>query len=332
MRSLPERIDMQAVHDVVVDRWALNVGALRYVAEGSGAYHWIADTDEATRWFVTCDDLETKPWLGNDPNTVFDGLLVAYRAAMDLRESGLGFVIAPVESLSGAAAERVDDRHSVSLFEYIAGEAGHWGHPLTPDVVGDVVPMLAELHRSTAVVHHLGRRGLDVPGRDGLEKACAELDRRWYGGPYSEPARLALAKHVDQVAQWLTLLGRFNPAEAPVVVTHGEPHPGNFIRSDTGLMLVDWDTIALARPERDLWMIVDGNKDAVAAYRDLTRISLDQASLAAYRLLWALADVAAFTIQLREPHHADADAEKAIAALRDILEGQASPPFSSLHA
>ena len=132
---------------------------LRYVAEGSGAYHWIADTDEATRWFVTCDDLETKPWPRNDPNTVFDGLLVAYRAAMDLRESGLGFVIAPVESLSGAAAERVDDRHSVSLFEYIAGEAGHWGHPLTPDVVGDVVPMLAELHRSTAVVHHVVRAG-----------------------------------------------------------------------------------------------------------------------------------------------------------------------------
>ena len=54
---------------------------------------------------------------------------------------------------------------------------------------------------------------------------------------------------------------------------------------------------------------------------------MDQASLAAYRLLWALADIAAFTIQLREPHHADADAEKTIAALRGILEGQASPPF-----
>ena len=327
MRRAPERIAEEAIRDVVVDHWAIEVGELCFVPEGGGAYHWIVVTDDARRWFVTCDDLETKPWLGDDPNTVFVGLRAGYQAAMDLRASGLTFVIAPVGSVSGAAAERVDDHHSLSVFEYVEGEAGRWGHPLTPDVVGDVVPILAELHASTPVVHHLVRRSLDVTGRGGLEQACAELDRRWYGGPLSEPARLELADHVDLVAEWLTQLDRLTLAEGPAVVTHGEPHPGNFIRSDTGLVLVDWDTVAVARPERDLWMIVDGNQDAVTAYSDLTGISLDQAALAAYQLQWALADVAAFIAQLRRHHHDDADADKAIAALRSILQRPRAVPI-----
>ena len=34
-----------------------------------------------------------------------------------------------------------------------------------------------------------------------------------------------------------------------VVVTHGEPHVGNAIRTEAGWMLVDWDTTLLAPPE-----------------------------------------------------------------------------------
>lgn len=173
---------------------------------GGGAYHWIADTADGSRWFVTCDDLDTKPWLGSNPDTVFDGLLAAYGAAMDLRASGVGFVIAPVKSISGAPAERVDDRHSVSVFEYVEGKAGTWGLPLTLDTVGDVVPMLAELHRSTPVVDRLDRRGLDLPDREDLEQACNELDRPWYGGPLSEPARL------EEVVPQLVEVRRWSPA------------------------------------------------------------------------------------------------------------------------
>jgi hypothetical protein len=92
-------------------------------------------------------------------------------------------------------------------------------------------------------------------------------------------------------------------------------------------VLVDWDTVALARPERDLWMIVDACGTAMSAYRDLTGITLDPDAVAAYRLLWALTDMAAFTLQLRGEHRRDADAKKALAGLRSILNGREPFPM-----
>ena len=56
-----------------------------------------------------------------------------------------------------------------------------------------------------------------------------------------------------------------------LVVTHGEPHPGNLITTSSDVVVVDWDTVALSHPERDLWMIAGANEDVVTRYRDLTR-------------------------------------------------------------
>ncbi|HXP18631.1 MAG TPA: phosphotransferase [Streptosporangiaceae bacterium] len=38
-------------------------------------------------------------------------------------------------------------------------------------------------------------------------------------------------------------------ARAPVT-THGEPHSANIIRAGSGRLLIDWDTVGLAPPER----------------------------------------------------------------------------------
>lgn len=328
-----ERVEEKVITNVVAAGWGLRIGELRYFPEGGGAYHWIAHTDDARRWFVTCDDLDTKPWLGSDRDSVFDGLLAAYGTAMDLRTAGLSFVAGPIETVAGAPAERVDERHSVSVFEYADGEPGQWGRPVAPRVGRELVTMLALLHRATPAARGLFRRGLEVPGRHGFEEALNDLERPWDGGPLSEPARRELAGHLDLVVRWLTDLDRFafrlGDMDANVVVTHGEPHPGNLIRTGTGLVLVDWDTVALAGPERDLWMIVDADGTLRSAYRDLTGITLEREALAAYRLLWALTDVAAFTVQLRGQHRRDADAEKALAALPSTLNGREPSPYGT---
>jgi aminoglycoside phosphotransferase (APT) family kinase protein len=40
------------------------------------------------------------------------------------------------------------------------------------------------------------------------------------------------------------------------VLTHGEPHGANVLLGEGGLSLVDWDTVGIAEPERDLWFAV----------------------------------------------------------------------------
>jgi spectinomycin phosphotransferase len=99
------------------------------------------------------------------------------------------------------------------------------------------------------------------------------------------------------------------------VVTHGEPHAGNVMWTGESHVLVDWDTVALAPPERDLWMFVGDNGEEATTYTDATGHELDQVAVNFFRLRWDLADVAAFTDLLRSPHHHTEDTEKAYDAL-----------------
>ncbi len=321
------------ITETVSAGWGLEIRDMQYVPEGGGAYHWVASVDSERRWFVTCDDLDVKPWLGSDRESVFDGLRAAYRTAMNLRASGSTFVVAPRASASGEPAERVDDRHSVSVFDHVEGEPGRWGRPLAPVTLADLVTILARLHRSPPAACSAAVRGLEVPGRAAFEDALDSLDRDWRGGPLSEQARHELSSHVHLVREWLTTLDRFAAGSAgstaTPVITHGEPHPGNLISTTSGPVLVDWDTVALARPERDLWMF-GTRPELVDTYEDLTGIGLDHEAMTAYRLLWALADLASFTVRLRSEHGDDIDAARSLVAMRLIFDGSEPTPYERL--
>jgi spectinomycin phosphotransferase len=252
---------------------------------------------------------------------------------MELRAAGLSFVAAPVASVSGRPAERIDERHSVSVFAHVDGAPGQWGRPVGAEARRELVTMLARLHGVPAAARGLACRGLELPGRAGFEAALDDLGRSWDGGPLSEPARRALAGHRHLVTRWLADLdraaARLGDDDAPAVVTHGEPHPGNLIGTGTGFALVDWDTVALARPERDLWMIAGADPTAVSAYRDLTGVTPEAELLAAYRLLWGLSDLVAYTAQLRGGHRRNADADRALAAVRSVLDGREPAPYGA---
>jgi len=76
-------------------------------------------------------------------------------------------------------------------------------------------------------------------------------------------------------------------------------------------VLVDWDTVALAPPERDLWMLVGENGEEASGYADATGREPDAIAMNFFRLRWDLADIAAFTDLLRSPHGHTEDTEKA---------------------
>jgi spectinomycin phosphotransferase len=242
-----------------------------------------------------------------------------------LRDQGeLAFVLAPLSTIAGESVRRIGRWHTVAVFAFIDGEAGDFAGEPSPQQRAEVVRLLVELHQATPVAAPTARR-LDIgfPGRAGLEAARNDLDRAWHGGPFAEPARAWLASHAADLDRLLAdfdqLAGAVAAAQLAPVITHGEPHPGNVMRSPGGLVLIDWDTVGLASPERDLWMVASDSGDEVARYVDATGYEVSSAAMSLYRLTWDLADMAIYIDQFRSPHQDTADTQEAWLNLESYL-------------
>jgi spectinomycin phosphotransferase len=161
--------------------------------------------------------------------------------------------------------------------------------------------------------------------------ALDALGEPWTGGPFSEPTRMALHDHQQEVRNSLTSLDALSQAVASsgpdLVITHGEPHPGNLIRTQSVVALIDWDTVALAPRERDLWMFDDGTPDALSIYEDLTEHKLNHTAMSFYRLAWELFDMASFIEMFRSAHQRSQWIEQKWVVLHGLLAGAPSDPF-----
>jgi spectinomycin phosphotransferase len=305
MRDVPSGIETSVVVDALADGWGFDADTIEYAPVVAGSYHWVAADAAGKRRFVTVDDLDQKRWLGDTRDMACEALGRAFDTAIALRRSGLEFVVRPIPTSHGESLRRIGQRHTLALFPFVDGRAGRWG-PYEPDDREAVVSMLAELHRATPLVATVVRSvGLELAGRSRLEAALRELNERWSGGPLSEPARQAFSIHAADMAEFLSLADRLAAGVerrgGGWVVTHGEPHAGNVMRAGTGHVLVDWDTVALAPRERDLWWLAD-EPDDIAAYADMTGAEIDHEAVDFFRLTWDLDDVAEYLNVLRSPH------------------------------
>lgn len=74
--------------------------------------------------------------------------------------------------------------------------------------------------------------------------------------------------------------------------------------------MIDWDTVGLAPPERDLWKVVsDSGGGEARRYTEVTGRPVDPTGLALYRIRWQLDDIAAFVHMFRATHGRTAEAE-----------------------
>ena len=306
MRALPEDVETSALVGALADGWGFTGESAEYAAVGAGSYHWVVQDHDGRRGFVTVDDLDGKTWLGDTRETAFDGLRAAFDTAAALRDAGLAFVVAPIPASGGETVLRLGPRHAIALFPFVDGRAGAYGHydPGEPEAV---VMLLAELHAATPEARAAVRNvGLELPGRRHIEAGLRELDETWSGGPFSEPARHAFGACAFEVAELLALADRIaadvERRGAAWVVTHGEPHSANVLRTDEGLLLLDWDTVAAAPPERDLWILVDDAPEAAAVYAGATGRRVDEDAVSYFRLIWDLKDLAERLNLLRSPH------------------------------
>jgi spectinomycin phosphotransferase len=299
----------------LADGWGIQVAALRYAPVGGGSYHWVVRDDQGERRFVTVDDLDDKGWLGRSRPSVFAGLRAAMDAAVTLRRQvALRFVVAPLPARDGQALWPIGARHAVAMFPFLRGAAGQFGAVIPAPERDELVMMLAALHRTDPATVRLPPCEIGLPGRGDLEAALRELGRPWDGGPFAEPARALLAGAAGQVRRRLETLDQWASDAATTgeaVITHGEPHPGNVIRVGREIMLVDWDTVGLAPPERDLWMVTSETGDELRRYTELTGRAVDTIVLELYQLRWALDDISLFVREFRGPHRRTADTEHA---------------------
>jgi spectinomycin phosphotransferase len=96
-----------------------------------------------------------------------------------------------------------------------------------------------------------------------------------------------------------------------------------------GPVLIDWDTVGLGRPERDLWWVLGDAGDPGdpgdegRRYTEATGRAINPDALTFYRIRWTLDDLAAFTQQLRAEHGRTPDAAEAWQALRDTVAAAA---------
>jgi spectinomycin phosphotransferase len=330
----PDTFSDQDVLAAMTVNWNIHADSVRYVPKGTGSYHWVVDVGERPAYFVTVDDLDTKPWIADRREKTFQGLKAAYETARTLqRDLGLSLVVGPIESREPSVIARLSDQHSMAVFPFVDGTAGQWGDQLPEHRRTELLRELAKLHQSTPALHvPIGRRSLGLSERHVLIAALDSLGRPWPGGPLAEPARRALASHADGVSSWLAqlddLAGRLQGVHGDrMVVTHGEPHPGNLITTDQGLRLIDWDTAALALAERDLWMLDDGSADAFAAYEEVTGIRVGHTAVSFYRLAWDLSDIASFLAMFRSPHRQTQWLDRKWNGFLRLLAGAPSTPY-----
>ena len=315
----PEEFESSELIDFLAVGWDFDVEAVHYAPLGGGSYHWVVEDLEGRLGFVTADDLDQKPWLGDTRESAFDGLRRAFDTAVGLRDGGLGFVAAPISTTRGETVRRFGAQHSVALFPFVDGRPGTFGRYETAERAA-LLTMLAELHRVPVIGSSTSRVDLDLPGRGRLEAALRELNQTWSGGPFSEPARKLLAPHASDLAELLAVGDRLAldvaRSSTEWVVTHGEPHGGNLMRVGESHVLVDWDTVAVAPPERDLWMLLGDDEEEPNGYAAATGHEVDAIAMSFFRLRWDLADIAAFSDLLRSPHRHTEDTEKAYDALK----------------
>jgi Phosphotransferase enzyme family len=326
MLAPPDDLPEAALAATLRGSWGIPAASLRYRAVGWGSHHWQSDDADGARWFVTADELENKRLSAGEPlAAAFGRLRASLTAARDLRDCGAAFVVAPVPARDGEPLARVRDRFGVAVYPFVRGQSFEWGEFFSPEHRLGVLRLLVALHTAPASARrHALADDFAVPHRGELEAACDAAGDAADVGPYARPATLLLRRNSRPIRELLARYddlvrqARSHPARA--VLTHGEPHPGNTMLTADGLLLIDWDTVLIAAPERDLWSLDPGDGTILDRYASATGVTPLPRLLELYRLRWDVADLASYADVFRRPHRGNIEDDKSWELLNSIVE------------
>jgi Phosphotransferase enzyme family len=317
----PEDLDETALAAALTREWGVMAAEMTYRPLGFGSHHWSVVDRAGHTWFATVDELQRKR---RSEQETYDSAYRRLRAALDaargLRDAGATFVVAPVTTAGDEPLARIGPEQALTLFPLVTGDSFGFG-----EYDGDahrhaVLTMLLGVHGAPAQVRD--RAPVDdqqVQHRDALEAAIGDVGFP-DTGPYARRVADLFAGHKEPIRRLLKryddLAAGVDPARA--VLTHGEPHSGNTMRSPDGWRLIDWDTALVSQPERDLWILGD---DVQRAYTAATGVPLRPELLEMYRLRWDIVDLALEADRFRQPHAGTADDAESWTVLQRVVAG-----------
>ena len=324
MQSLPTDFDVATLTGAVTGEWGVAVASTAHAPVGFGSHHWVVTDPSGGRWFATVDDLRTARLTEAEPvDDAFQRLRRALDTARALRDTGAAFVVAPVPSAGGRSVVRLGEAWAVALYPYVEGDSFRWDSWAGDEHRRAVLDMVVGVHGAPAHVRDkAGTDDLGVPHRDAVEAGIAGVPAAG-DGPYAERTAALLRANAGRIAAWFAAYDR-RAATVPRdrdVLTHGETHPANSMRTADGWRLIDWDTALVAPPERDLWMLGDEMTDAYAA---ATGVVARPETIETYRRWWDVADFAVGVARFRAPHTGGEDDDSTwaiISRLADRLRG-----------
>lgn len=316
MKDEPADLSCDEVAGLLDENWGFQAAVVTYAAVGGGSYHWIASDSGGPRWFVTANYLDPHgSWLGSTAEGTRIAVEAATRATKELADRGYEFVVAPLPDRSGALVRHILPSWTMLVLPYLDGWSTPSGAWEDPTERAHIAGILGRLHTATPP-EALRRWDFAVPGRDAVLTALEELDRPWGWGPYSEPTRRRLTDAVDHVRGQLehydALVRQVEASGDPWVVTHGEPHSANVVRTEDGRMhLIDWDSLQLAPRERDLAALHEGPADYLPAYQlEAGPVVPRPEAIELFRVWWALAEIGSYVQLFREPHTDSPDSKR----------------------
>jgi spectinomycin phosphotransferase/16S rRNA (guanine(1405)-N(7))-methyltransferase len=324
----PDGLSEAVLKSALARGWNADMSSLAYRAVGFGSHHWEALDAAGARWFVTVDELQTKQRSLDEPlAAAFGRLRASLSAARDLRDCGAAFVVAPVPARDGEPLVRLNDRLTVALYPFVEGHSFTWGEFTSPAQRRGMLDLIVGVHTAPAAARrHAGPEDFAILHRDELELALGsggDAADTPDCGPYARPAARLLTEGAPGVRR---MLARYDElaAAAPSgtvrpVLTHGEPHPGNTMLTAAGWMLIDWDTVLVAPPERDLWSLDPGDGSVLRRYAEATGVTPRPSVLELYRIGWDLADIAVIVSRFRMPHPGNEDDDKSWYGLRSLV-------------
>lgn len=244
-----------------------------------------------------------------------------------LYERGIRQVIPPLPTTHGAFWTRVG-QFALMAWPFIEGRDGYRA-ALTDAQWLELADAIASIHGSQLPEPLAGRVPRDTFASDWRDAVSGYIARGVGSGCDSaakeagELVRASGTRIAAAVARAELLAGELRARELPVTLCHGDMHAGNvLISADDRLYVLDWDTLELAPPERDLEQIGGrwgDTRTAALFYKRYPR-KPDLGALAYYRYRRVVEDIAVDCAALLDTLEGGENRAQTLVNLRQCLE------------